>query len=46
MSSGNVKISGKVRGLLCSKCNLGIGHFKDKVRYLENAIKYLQGELS
>ena len=30
-----------VRGLLCSHCNLGLGHFKDNRRVLENAIKYL-----
>jgi len=33
--------SGKVRGILCSMCNLGLGHFKDDTRSLENAIKYL-----
>lgn len=30
-----------VRGLLCSGCNLGLGHFKDNVVYLNNAIQYL-----
>ena len=34
--------SGKVRGLLCTNCNLGIGHFKDDVRAMENAIVYLK----
>ncbi len=33
--------TGKVRGLLCSKCNLGIGYFDDNNTYLQNAIKYL-----
>lgn len=32
---------GKVRGLLCSRCNHGIGHFKDDVTLLKRAIKYL-----
>ena len=33
--------TGKVRGLLCSDCNTGIGLLKDNVNYLESAIKYL-----
>lgn len=33
--------TGKVRGLLCSSCNTGLGRFKDSVNYLEQAIKYL-----
>jgi hypothetical protein len=34
----------EVRGLLCRKCNLGIGLFKDSIRLLKNAIKYLSNE--
>ena len=33
--------TGKVRGLLCSKCNLGIGHLNDSIELLTNAIEYL-----
>jgi hypothetical protein len=40
----SVKTCGKcIRGLLCSSCNLGIGHLKDNVAILENAINYLRG---
>lgn len=31
----------KVRGLLCSKCNIGLGMFRDNTEYLAEAIKYL-----
>ena len=31
------------RGLLCKKCNFGIGHFDDNIFILANAINYLKG---
>lgn len=34
--------SGKVRGLLCRKCNVGIGIFKDSPKLLSRAILYLR----
>jgi len=34
----------KIRGLLCSFCNQGIGFFKDDTRLLEKAISYLTKE--
>lgn len=37
--------TGKIRGLLCSNCNLGLGGFKDSVVNLSRAIAYLKGDL-
>tara|TARA_R110000796_G_C14263593_1_gene400314 strand:+ start:108 stop:518 length:411 start_codon:yes stop_codon:yes gene_type:complete len=34
--------TGQVRGVLCSGCNLGLGHFTDNITKLEDAIKYLK----
>jgi hypothetical protein len=31
-----------VRGVLCRKCNLAIGHFDDDVERIRSAIKYLE----
>jgi hypothetical protein len=36
--------TGSVRGLLCSKCNQGIGLLKENVTALQNAIEYLNGK--
>lgn len=35
-------ITDKVRGLLCNRCNLGIGSFKDNIEHLQKAINYLK----
>lgn len=32
----------QLRGALCDKCNLGLGHFKDSVETLEKAVVYLR----
>jgi hypothetical protein len=34
--------TGKIRGLLCAKCNQGLGLFRDDINILTKAIDYLQ----
>ena len=36
--------TGRVRGLLCPNCNLGIGNLKHNINILNNAIEYLRKE--
>ena len=33
--------TGQIRGLLCKKCNLGLGWFNDNIESLEKAVKFL-----
>lgn len=35
--------TGKVRGLLCHKCNTGLGLLGDSIENLEKAVEYLKG---
>lgn len=34
----------KIRGILCSKCNAGIGLLNEDIMLMRNAIKYLKNE--
>ena len=34
--------NGKVRGILCFRCNAGLGQFRDSIESLKAAIKYLE----
>ena len=35
-------VTGKIRGLLCCNCNLGLGHFMDNTDFLRQAILYVE----
>lgn len=34
--------TGKIRGLLCGKCNMALGGFEDSIEMMQNAITYLR----
>src|SRR3990167_9403318 len=35
-------VSGRIRGVLCSQCNAALGLFRDRILFLQRAIKYLE----
>lgn len=38
--------TGKIRGLLCAKCNAAIGHFKESIESIRSALAYLEKSYS
>ena len=45
LSVDHCHATGKIRGLLCAKCNVGLAKFEENEQHFLNAIKYLKGEL-
>ena len=43
LSVDHCHTTGKVRGLLCQSCNVGLGAFKDNPESLRKAVNYLEG---
>ena len=41
LSVDHCHATNKIRGLLCQKCNKGLGHFRDDVAILQQSIDYL-----
>lgn len=37
-------VTKKIRGILCKKCNSGLGFFKDNIANLNNALKWVTKE--
>jgi hypothetical protein len=42
MATDHCHLTGKPRGLLCLRCNVALGHFKDDIAVLRKAIAYLE----
>lgn len=36
--------TGKTRGMICGRCNSGLGHFKDNIDSLRQAVAYLKAQ--
>lgn len=36
----------KVRGILCHRCNMGLGYFQDDIELLQKALKYIENYVS
>jgi hypothetical protein len=44
ISVDHCHITGRVRGLLCTRCNFGIGNLRDDPDFLQRAIEYLRAD--
>jgi 2-polyprenyl-3-methyl-5-hydroxy-6-metoxy-1,4-benzoquinol methylase len=44
LSVDHCHTTSKIRGLLCSKCNVAMGAFNDDIEMLNKVIRYLKGE--
>lgn len=42
LSVDHCHTTGRIRGLLCSSCNIGLGKFKEDTALLEKALEYLR----
>jgi hypothetical protein len=42
LSVDHCHTTGKIRGLLCKKCNTALGMLEDNIVYFKNAIEYLK----
>lgn len=42
LSVDHCHVSGKIRGLLCNRCNRSLGMAEDNIELLESMIQYLQ----
>lgn len=40
-STDHCHVGGKIRGILCHMCNVGLGAFRDNLEYLKTATDYL-----
>lgn len=45
LSVDHCHTTGKIRGMLCNTCNIGLGKFRDNPMWLRNAALYLEGTL-
>lgn len=42
LSIDHCHTTGKIRGLLCAQCNVGLAKFRENIIYFKNAVNYLK----